>query len=59
VDAANVTLDGQMGEERLDLRAAHVFRAELAVEQDETPNPIDVGFLAADGVCLVRMVSRI
>ena len=54
-----MTLDGQMGEERLDLRAAHVFRAELAVEQDETPNPIDVGFLAADGVCLVRMVSRI
>ena len=48
----DVALDGQVGEERLDLRAAHIFGVALAVEQDEAPDPIDVGLLGADGVVL-------
>ena len=48
----DMAFDGQMGEERLDLRAAHVLGVALAVVQDEAAHPIDVGLLGADRVVL-------
>ena len=41
----NVALDGQMAEERADLRSAKLLRVAFAVKEDEAPCPVDVGLL--------------
>ena len=41
-----------MGEKGFDFRRAHLARMTLAVEENETFDPIDVGFFGADGVVL-------
>jgi len=46
----HIEVHGQVGEESFDLRAPHVFGVPLAVKEDETFDPGDVGFLGADGV---------
>jgi len=48
----HIEVHGQVGEESFDLRAPHVFGVPLAVKEDETFDPGDVGFLGADGVML-------
>ena len=52
VDADNVPIHGQMGEEGLDFRKAHLAWVTLAVEQDKTPDPTDIGFLGARRIVL-------
>ena len=47
-----MTFDREMGEKRLNLRAAHLLGVALAVVQDEAAHPIDVGFLGAKRVVL-------
>jgi len=44
----DVLVHGQMGEESLDFRDAHVAGVTLVVEQDVAPGPTDVGFLGAN-----------
>ena len=46
---SDLTPRGQIGEEFVDLRAAHLARVAFAVEQDESPDPIQVGLLGAIG----------
>ena len=48
----DVPLDGQVGQEGLDLRGAHLLGVALVVEEDEAFDPVDVGLFGADGVVL-------
>jgi hypothetical protein len=48
----DLSIHGQMGEKGFDFRRAHLARMTLAVEENETSDPIDVGFFGADGVVL-------
>jgi hypothetical protein len=48
----NPAFDGQMREERLDLRGAHLGRMASPVEDDEAPHPVGVCFLGPDAVVL-------
>jgi len=48
----DLSIHGQMGEKGFDFRRAHVARMTLVVEENETFDPIDVGFFGADGVVL-------
>ena len=43
----DVTFDGEVGQERVDLDVAHFPRMSPAVEEDEAPDPADVGILGA------------
>ena len=64
--AGDVPGYGQVGEKGFDLGRAHLGGVADAVEADVAFDPVDVGFLGADGVipqgdatrCLRRMASR-
>ena len=46
----DVTLNGQMTQERSELRGPHVARVSLAVKEDEAPDPLHVRLLRAEAV---------
>jgi hypothetical protein len=46
----NFVLDGEMGEEGFDFGYAHVLGMAFVVKEDETPDPLDVGFFGLVGV---------
>lgn len=46
----DIPLDGQVGQERFQLGDAHLPGMALAVEEDESPDPIDVGIFRPDAV---------
>ena len=47
---SDVEVYGQVGEEGFDFRGSHIFGMSFVVEEDEAFDPVDVGFLGADGV---------
>jgi hypothetical protein len=46
----NFVLDGEMGEEGFDFGYAHILGMAFVMEEDETPDPLDVGFFGLIGV---------
>lgn len=46
----HLPVDGQVGQVRFHLRSAHVTGITLAMEQDEPPDPMDVGLLCTVAV---------